>query len=241
MPAYNSAAFIEESIKSVLAQTYKAWELLIVDDCSTDDTGNIIDEWYRKDNRIKSFRLEKNSGAAVARNKALLHAKGRYIALLDSDDIWHPEKLKKQVAFMQDNGATLTHTAYQEIDENGKLVLGIIKAPKSTTYDQMLNNSVIGCPTAMYDSESLGKVEMPNVFHEDYATWLKILGNGSVAKGLDESLAYYRIHKGSLNRNKIKAAWYRWRVYRYSEGLPLGKSISYFASYLFSGVKKTYF
>ncbi len=236
MPAYNSAAFVEESIKSVLRQSHKEWELLIIDDGSTDQTPEIIAQWSRNDSRIRPIYHNVNKGSAAARNAAIEIASGRYIAFLDSDDLWHEQKLAIQLQFMRSTGAPLTYTAYKQIDEEGRVISELINAPAKTSYHQMLNNSVIGCLTAIYDSQQLGKVKMPDVFHADYATWLKILRGGHQAAGLQEPLAFYRIRHGSINRNKIKAAWQRWRVFRDCEQLSIPKSLRYFFVYAYHGI-----
>ena len=173
---YNSEKYLSETINSVLNQTYKNWELLLVDDCSTDNTISVIEPFQKKDTRIKLFRQRQNSGAAVTRNKAIKEAKGRFIAFLDSDDLWLPQKLEKQIGFMLKNGYSLTHTAYEIIENNGKATNKTIRSKPVLTYNNMLFSNKIGCLTAIYDRGKLGKVYMPQIRkRQDYGLWLKIL------------------------------------------------------------------
>ena len=155
-PSYKSEKFISQTIESVLGQTYQNWEIIIVDDVSPDNSNKIIEEYSKKDSRIKLIKLEKNSGAAVARNIAIEESKGRYIAFLDADDIWKPEKLEKQIEFMRKNNYAFTYTAYEKVDENG-VVFGKIGVPLKVSYNQLLRTCVIGCLTAVYDREKLAK------------------------------------------------------------------------------------
>ena len=197
MPSYNTANFIKDSINSVLCQTYKNFELIIIDDCSNDDTEKIIASYH--DNRIKFIKLSKNSGAAIARNKALKEANGKWIAFLDSDDIWYPNKLEKQIAFMVSNNYVFSYTNYIEIDEtsnpNGRFVTG----PKHITQKGMFNYCWPGCLTVMYDAERIGLIQIEDIKkNNDYAMWLKICKKADCYL-LDEVLAKYRRgRKGSV-------------------------------------------
>ena len=239
MPCYNAERYVDEAIQSVIDQSYSSWELLVVDDCSVDKTYERIDCWRKRDARIQLIALRANRGAAYARNQALKIAKGRYIALLDSDDLWCREKLRSQVAFMQSARTPLSFTSYRLIGEDGHDIAPPVIAPDQVDYRHMLRDSVIGCPTAVYDTAVLGKVKMPDVFHADYATWLQILRMGHVARGMQDILASYRIRHGSINRNKIKAAWHRWRVYRDCERCSLMKSMYHMTEYAYCGIKKS--
>ena len=241
MPAHNSADFIKESIDSVLAQTYKDWELIVIDDGSTDNTYSIVQECALTDSRIVLLKNEKNIGAARTRNKGLEKASGRYIAFLDSNDLWFPQKLEKQLAFMQKNGYAFTFSSYQQITVTG-LKKRIIHAKKQMTGDQILGDTSIGCLTVMLDKNIFGDFTMPNICHmEDNATWQKLLSNGEVGYGLNEILAYYRKGCRSLTSNKFLAIKKQWRVYRTYYHFDVCKSILYFTKYAINALKKYYF
>jgi len=238
-PSYNSSKFIEETINSVLAQSYKNWEMIIVDDLSTDNSISVIKNYIKQDNRIKLIQLEKNSGAAVARNKAIEEANGRYIAFLDSDDLWEVTKLDKQIAFMQENSYDFTYTNYNLIDENNTKYGNTFKSKKESSYFDLLKTCSIGCLTVIYDRKNLGKVYMPLILRrQDYGLWLKILKKIDKAYCLDESLAVYRTRKNSISSNKFKASQYQWKIYREVEKLNIFTSIYYFISYAYNGFKK---
>lgn len=204
MPSYNTAKFISETIESVLAQTYSNWELIIVDDCSTDSTDEVVKS-FLSDNRIKYIKNEKNSGAAVSRNRALREAKGKWIAFLDSDDLWLPVKLEKQIAFMKENDYHFSYTNYVEINEasipNGRFITG----PKRITKRGMYNYCWMGCLTVMYDAETVGLIQIADIKkNNDYAMWLKICKK-SECYLLDEVLAMYRRGRtGSISSHSVK-------------------------------------
>ena len=237
-PSYKSERFISQTIESVLAQTYQNWEMIIVDDVSPDDSNEVIEEYCKKDSRIKLIKLEKNSGPAVARNRAIEEAQGRYIAFLDADDLWMPEKLEKQLAFMTEHDLAFTYSSYDLMDEDGN-DLGSFVTKASISYEGMLKTCSVGCLTAIYDTEKLGKVYMPLIRkRQDYGLWLKILKEIKTTKGMLEPLATYRILKNSVSSNKIKAAQYQWKIYREVEKLNLFHSVYYFAQYAYHGVMK---
>ncbi len=240
-PSYNSAKFIGKTIESVLDQIYQNWEMIIVDDVSPDNSNKIIEEYSKKDTRIKLIKLEQNSGAAVARNRAIKESKGRYIAFLDADDMWKPEKLEKQIEFMRKNNYAFTYTAYEKIDENG-LVFGEIGVPLKVSYNQLLKTCVIGCLTAIYDVEKLGKVYMPtNTKREDFATWLNILKKVDFAYGIKQNLSQYRVYKSQSSNKKVKMAKENWKLYREIEKLNIFKAIYYFSHYAIRGILRTKF
>lgn len=225
---YNCAAFIGQTIESVQAQSFGDWELVIVDDCSTDGSERIAAACAATDPRIVLISLERNSGAAVARNRAIEAARGRYIAFLDSDDRWHPRKLEKQLAFMQDRGYSFTHTWYEKHDEAGRPLGITVRPPASIDYRGLLKSNRIGCLTVVYDSEALGKVYMPLIRkRQDYGLWLKILKGGTAIHVLPESLAYYRVRAGSISENKLEMVRYNWTLYRQVEGFGLLRSAYY--------------
>jgi teichuronic acid biosynthesis glycosyltransferase TuaG len=230
-PNYNSEKFIEQTLQSIIAQTYENWELLIVDDCSTDKSLDIIEKYSIRDKRIKIFRLKENSGAAIARNKAIEEANGSFIAFLDSDDLWLSEKLEKQLAFMIQNNYNLTYTSYTVINENALEQKKTIFCKQTLNYSQMLYSNKIGCLTAMYNKENLGKISMPKIRkRQDYAFWLKILKREETAYGLQEVLACYRSRSNSISNNKIEMLKWNWVLYRKIEKLSYFKSLFYVAS-----------
>ena len=240
-PLHNAENFLEETIKSVLEQTNKNWEMIIVDDCSTDRSLVIAENYAKKDNRIKIIKLEKNSGAAVARNCAIEVASGRFIAFLDSDDLWHPRKLEKQINFMLNRNVEFSYTFYSKINEFGESK-GVMKAPQKVGYRDLLKTCVIGCLTVIYDSEKLGKIYMPkNTRREDYATWLNILKITDFAYGLPEVLSNYRIYNGQSSSNKLKMAKENWFLYRNIENIGIFRSLYYFSNYAVRGVLRNKF
>ena len=204
MPSYNTGRFIKDTIESVLAQSYTNWELIIVDDCSTDDTDQIVEQ-YLTDDRITYIKNETNSGAALSRNRALREAKGKWIAFLDSDDLWEADKLQKQIKFMKDNGYHFSYTNYVEIDEeskeNGKSVTG----PKRISKHGMYNYCWLGCLTVMYDAETVGLIQIADIKkNNDYAMWLKVCKKADCYL-LNEELALYRRgRQGSISTQSIK-------------------------------------
>lgn len=217
MPSYNTAKFISETIESVLAQTYPNWELIIVDDCSTDDTDAVVCP-YLVDDRIRYIKNEKNSGAAVSRNRALREAKGKWVAFLDSDDLWFPEKLEKQISFMRKNDYHFSYTNYIEIDEttnpNGRSVTG----PKKVTRHGMYNYCWMGCLTVMYDAETIGLIQIADIKkNNDYAMWLKVCQKADCYL-LCETLAKYRKRSGSIsNHGYTKLIKWHYKLYREAE------------------------
>ena len=240
VPVYNVEAFIEETIKSVLNQTYKKWELILVNDKSNDKSADIISENYLQDN-IRLINLEKNSGAAIARNVGIEEAKGKYIAFLDADDLWQKEKLEKQIKFAKKNNYDFTFTGYEFMNENGKKTGKIVNVPETLSYKQALKNTVISTSGVILNVEELGKdlIKMPNVRRgQDTATWWKILKTGKIAYGLNEPLHFYRKNKKSLSSNKFIALKRTWNIYRKVEKIPPIKSIYYFIFYIINAIKK---
>lgn len=238
-PAYNAAEYIAETIESVLAQTYPKWEMLIVNDCSKDNTAEIVQSYAAKDKRIKLINLKQNSGAAVARNTAIQNAQGRYIAFLDSDDLWKKEKLQKQLNFMQQNGYVFTFTGYEHFKNNKENIQNKVKAPKSLNYKQALKGNQIGCLTVMLDRKQIPNIEFSKQRHEDYILWLNILKQDITAFDLNESLALYRVgNSKSISSNKLQSALWTWKVYRESQKLSVFKSIYYICFYCLGGIRK---
>ncbi|PJB81023.1 MAG: glycosyl transferase [Acidobacteria bacterium CG_4_9_14_3_um_filter_49_7] len=238
MPVYNSEKFLEESADSVLSQQYDSLELILIDDGSTDTSRDIIRKLAAKDQRVKPLFLHSNLGSAGARNEGIKRAEGHYIAFLDSDDIWLPEKLAIQLPFMEKLGTPVSFTAYRKIDSAG--VPGSkVRVPEEVDYLHLLKTNSIGMLTAVFDKEMVGARLLPEIrLQHDYALWLQILRDGHVARGLNRVLAHHRIHGNSISRNKADAARYQWRVYRELEELGRIKSAWYFAHYAVYGLLK---
>ena len=236
-PSFNSSRFIEECIDSVCSQTYDNWELLIVDDFSYDNSSVLIKKYT--DKRIVLIELNKRIGAAEARNIAIRKAKGKYIAFLDSDDLWQPQKLKKQISFMNQKDIAFSFSAYQRMSEDGLELYSIIHAPKMITYSSYLKNTIIGCLTVIIDREKTGDFQMPNIWSShDMALWLLIMKRGFAAYGLDDNLARYRVVSTSNTSSKIKAIKDVWRVYREVENLSFLYSCWCFLNYAVNAIKK---
>ncbi len=224
MPSYNST-YISESIESVLAQSYKNWELLITDDCSSDATRDIVAQYAANDARIKLFKLDQNSGAGVARNNSIENAQGRFIAFLDSDDKWLPNKLEKQIAFMLDNNCELTFTSYKVNREDG-VNTGSVKCLKKLSYFRLLCDNCVGCLTAIYDTKLMGKMYMPMLRkRQDWCLWLSVLKKCKHGYGLQEELAEYRVMANSVSSKKLSLVEYNIKVY--NEFLGHSKFVSY--------------
>ncbi|MCT4706780.1 glycosyltransferase [Enterobacteriaceae bacterium H16N7] len=238
MPTFNSAKTVSESISSILNQTYTNWELLVTDDCSTDDTLEIIKNFAASDKRIKFFKNDINSGAGVSRNNSISQAEGRFIAFLDSDDMWQHTKLEEQVSFMLENEYYLTYTQYKKIDQSGS-VTGYIQPPLRVNYSELLKANVIGCLTAMYDTKKLGKVFMPTIRkRQDMALWLKILEQVEYAWCIPKVLAYYREGHESLSSNKLKVMISQWQFYNNYLQFNNFKTAWYFSFYVIRSLKK---
>ena len=238
MPCFNAKRTISCAIGSVLDQTYSNWELLVIDDGSVDSSSEIVSDFSTEDSRIKLIRMSKNGGPALARNKGIESASGKFIAFLDSDDIWFPQKLEKQVKFAKENNASLVYSSYLTMNESGEDV-GCFKIPKEKImYRDLLKTCVIGNLTALYNTEALGKVFMEDVGHEDYTLWLKILKKTPYAYGLLEPLAKYRVSSHSISSNKLRSARWQWIIYRNVEKLSFWESCYFFSIYSYYGVFK---
>lgn len=224
MPAYNCETFISATIESVLAQSYSNWELIIIDDCSTDGTKVIAQKYANLDKRIKILEKPENSGAAISRNSGVEFATGVYIAFLDSDDIWFEKKLSKQIEFMETNGYLFSCTSYNKIDEQGLDLNRVVECRKTSDYNQILKKNP-GNSTVMYNSEVLGKHFIPNIKkRNDYVMWLSVIKEAKTLYGLEEVLSSHRLREGSLSNKKFDLVKYHWIVYRDIEKLSLLKS-----------------
>ena len=237
MPLYNCEGYIRESIESVREQTYKKWELIIVDDASTDKSVDIVKQIMKEESRICFIGLNKNRGVSNARNIGTEEAKGKFIAFLDSDDLWLPTKLVKQIETMEMENILLSYGSYILIGANGDS-RGIFKAKSKVSYEDMLKTSEIGTLTMVYNTDELEKHYFLEIGHEDYVMKLEVLKKIDFAKGIIEPLAKYRVTKKSLSRNKFKAAHWQWSIYRDVEKLSFLKSIYYFIFYACNGLKK---
>lgn len=231
-PVYNAGNYIEETLRMVEKQTCKNWELILVDDCSTDNSRQIIKEYmdFKGDKRIHLIEKQVNEGAAMARNTGIGVSQGRYIAFLDADDIWMPEKLERELAFMEKNQAAFVCTSYEFGDEKARGTGKIVHVPPILTYKKALSRTVIFTTTVMLDTARTGRelIHMPAVKSEDTALWWKLLKSGFPAYGLDEVLAVYRRPVKSLSSNKLEAIKRIWYLYRKQEKLSVLQSAGYF-------------
>ncbi|SDI32692.1 glycosyltransferase family 2 protein [Proteiniclasticum ruminis] len=225
MPTFNADTYLVETIDSVLAQDYRNWELIIIDDCSTDKTKSIILEYAKVDPRIKSIYLAENQGAAIARNSGVKIAKGDFIAFIDSDDVWHSNKLSDQLNFMVSNKYYFSCTYYQKMSESGEPLDVVVKSPQILDYYKLLRR----CPgnsTVMYNSLHLGKFYIPNIRRRnDFVMWLQVIKEAKTMHTLQTPLTYHRVREGSLSSKKSDLVRYQWQVYRHIEKLPLWISI----------------
>lgn len=238
IPVYNAEKFLKDTIRTIQEQTYINWEALFVNDCSKDNSTQIIEEANKIDNRIKLINLEKNSGAATARNTGIDNANGKYIAFLDADDLWEKDKLQKQIEFMKEKDCAFSFTGYEFADENGIGNGKIVKVPETINYKQALKNTTIFTSTVMFDLSNINKetIQFENVKSEDTATWWKVLKQIDCAYGLNEVLSYYRRTNESLSANKIKALKRTWNLYRNVEHLNIFYSFYNFCWYVVNAV-----
>lgn len=235
-PVYKAERYIEQTYLSVISQTYRDWEWILVDDCSPDDTCRIIEICMEKTedkdivNRIRLIRLDRNSGAAQARNTGIKQAKGRYIAFLDADDLWLPDRLKKSLAYMEEKSAGFVFTAYEFGDEDACGTGRIVHVPETLTYKKALSRTIIFTTTTLFDRQQIPDelLNMPSVESEDTATWWQILRAGHIAYGLDQVTAVYRRPASSLSSNKVTAIRRIWNLYRQVEGISVPESVILF-------------
>ncbi len=242
VPVYNVEKYIEETIRCVEAQTCGSWELLLVEDCGTDGTLNIIERYMEEHpgGRIRLIRQPSNMGAARARNRGLREARGRYIAYLDADDLWMPEKLERELRFMKEKNAAFVFTGYEFADERGKGTGKIVHVPETLDYRQALSNTTIFTTTVMFDTDKIAReqLEMPEMKSEDTALWFKVLRSGVTAYGLDENLVKYRRAGKSLSSNKLEALRRIWNLYRKAEGLGVAESAWHFCFWAFRAMRR---
>lgn len=234
-PTYNSEKFISETIQSVQNQTHQNWEMIIVDDCSNDKTVEIIESFIQSDTRIQLHKLDKNSGAGIARNTAIQAAKGDYIAFLDADDLWKPEKLAKQLAFMQSNNLPFTFSFYDWIDEVGISLKKRIETPLNLTYKQLFYCNYVGNLTGIYQVNFFGKIPISSIRkRQDWIMWLTILKKIKTAQPVSESLAFYRIRNNSISASKLDLIKHNFSVYRQFHKLNFVNSVFCMIGFLFT-------
>lgn len=240
MPVHNAEKYLSESISSVLQQTYPYWELLIVDDCSTDNSLAIINRYAVLDARIRCLKTDAPSGSpCLPRNLGIKAAQGRFIAFLDSDDCWLPNKLEQQLCLFGETGTIgLVFSDYEKMSEEGERNNRVIKAPMKVSYKQLLRGNVIGCLTAVYDTAKVGKMFFMQHTHEDYILWLSILKKGFVAVNTGTVEALYRVRRNSVSSNKLKVLSWQWDIYRNIEKTGLLKAVYYFAHYAYKAYRK---
>ena len=238
MPSYNAERFIAESIDSVIAQTVDDWELIVIDDASTDGTIDVVSDYQKNDPRVRIVTQTTNHGPAQTRNLGLAHARGHLIAFIDSDDMWHPEKTAKQVAAMDRNQADISYTGYKRRRQDHRHET-VVRVPERATYHTMLRRNLIACSSGMVRRSTCGFVRMPHIIRrQDHGYWLALLRDGTrTAVGVTEPLVSYRLHKDSLSANKFLAAKYSWKLLREVERFSITKSIWIFSGYAFEAMK----
>lgn len=239
MPAFNAEKYISAAIESVVKQKYKNWELIIVDDASTDNTLSVIEKWMQKDERIILYKNIKNLGVSHTRNKAISLSSGKWIAFLDSDDIWVDSKLENQMNYIYDHNINFVFTGSSYINELGSAYKGTFQVPKFVSYESLKKHNVISCSSVLINKKYFENIKMEDdSIHEDYATWLTILKDyDENAYGINEPLLIYRISKGSKSGNKIKTFRMTYKVYRFI-GLNRIKSVYYLIHHIYNSIKK---
>ncbi len=240
MPMYNSAEYVGKSIESVMGQTYANWELLVVDDGSTDNSCDIVRAYMLRDDRIQLLKNDHPVGMPFApRNYGIQRAKGDFIAFLDSDDIWLREKLSQQIPlFFKDNMTAVVFSDYEKVNEQGQRAARLITAPRKTSYRQMLYGNVIGNLTGVFDVRKVGKNYFTDVHHEDYAFWLSVLKSGYIARNTQTVTALYRVRKDSVTSNKLAIVTWQWNIYRNVEHIGILRSLYYYSFYAVRGLFK---
>ena len=238
-PLYNSSEFISQTIEHVIRQTYTHWEMLIVDDCSTDDSSAIVQKYAKKDKRIEFIQLKKNAGAAIARNKAINLAKGDYIAFLDSDDLWLPNKLEVQLHSMEARKSTFSHTSYALFDEKNNPLNTRTICNEWIAYKDLIKYNWIGTSTVMYNATVLGKHYMPDLRNrQDWALWLRLIKHSGEALFIDKPLTKYTVRYNSVSSNKMKLIKFHWLIYRRVENFNPLLSAAYLIRNLISHLRK---
>lgn len=231
MPAFNASETIESSIRSVLNQSFNDFELLVVDDSSTDDTCEIVEGYAQADQRVQLISHQRNSGSpAIPRNIGVEHARGRFVAFLDSDDMWFPSKLKDQLCLMRRYNSAISCTGYEVVNDEG-VRIGALVPPGSVGYEELLRENTLGCSTVVIDRTKVPDIHFPVCGHEDYALWLELTRTGRKVLGLQEERASYQVVPGSVSSNKLKVLGYFWNIYRNIEGFSAIRSGLYCLRY----------
>lgn len=231
-PCYNSGYSIKDTIESVLAQTYTDWEMLIIDDCSKDGSSEIIRQYAATDSRIKYICTDSPSGSpTLPRNIGIKHARGEYVAFLDSDDLWMPTKLEHQLALFGEDKVAIVYSNYEKMDEQGRRRGRYVIAPSSVTYRRLLKGNVMGCLTVMYDAQKVGRVSFKKIGHEDYALWLSVLRRGYIARNTNTVEALYRVNRKSVSSNKLTVLGWQWNIYVNEEHTGFLRAVWYFVNY----------
>lgn len=239
MPAHNSEQFIGMAIDSVRAQTYQNWELIVINDQSTDRTCEIVKSYEQHDKRISLHDTDYHNGMPSApRNTGVDLAKGRFISFLDSDDLWTNTKLEEQVPLFANENVVVVYSNYEKIDEDGKRSNRIVRAPRRLNYDVLLHGNAIGNLTGIYDTQKVGKIKVKDIHHEDFAMWLEILSKGGIGLNTNSTTAFYRLSKSGISRNKIRLLSWQWQIYRNVVHLSIAQSIKYYLFYAYYGFKK---
>ena len=241
MPCHNGAATLVQAVESVLAQSYADWELLIVDDASSDRSAAIAEGYCAKDSRIKLLYTTASTGKpATPRNVGIKAATGRYIAFLDCDDTWLPQKLEHQLPLLEKPDCAAVFSFYKKMDADGKVRPAVVTSPVSVSFAQLLDGNCIGNLTGIYDTAKVGKVYQKEIHHEDYLMWLKVLQKGFVARNTGTVEAYYRESGTSVSASKLKALGWTWNIYRRELKLPLVSSVVHFLNYSMKGILKRF-
>lgn len=235
VPCYNAEDYIVQCIQSVISQTYQNWELIIIDDASSDFSSSAVASLQKHEPRIQLTCLDKNQGVANARNIGIARAQGPIIAFLDADDYWHPQKLELQIRLLLDENLDICYSSYIKIS---KALSSVVQVPTSVNYKKLLKHNVIACSSAIMRKKALSDIRFLKIGHEDYVFWLSLLKRGAVAGGLNSPLMYYRADNVSLSSNKVIAAGYTWNIYRKVEKLPLLVSVYFFSNYVIRALVK---
>jgi teichuronic acid biosynthesis glycosyltransferase TuaG len=238
MPAFNSQKYIQSSIESVLSQTYQELELIVVDDCSSDETESIVKSFILKDSRVKYYKNPMNFGVSESRNVGICNAVGEFISFIDSDDLWFPNKLEKQLCMYSENKEVgVFYSGYEHIDESGFTLGQRVIPPERISYKDLLKTNYIGCLTVLVNLKKAGKISFQRLGHEDYNLWLDLLKKNVSFLGTADILAKYRIHD-SLSSNKLKAAKWRWIIYYKHQKIGFFSSVYNFIYYIITSVSK---
>ena len=239
MPCHNGASFLHQAVESVIAQTYEDWELLIIDDASSDGSTAIAEEYCTKDSRIRLLHTKQSTGKpATPRNVGIEAAEGRFIAFLDCDDLWIPTKLEHQLPLFEQKNCAAVFSFYKKMDKDDNVRPAVVTSPAVVDFDQLLDGNCIGNLTGIYDTAKVGKVYQKEIHHEDYLMWLQVLQEGFVARNTGTVEAYYRESDTSVSGSKLKALGWTWAIYRRELGLPFLASTGHFIKYAFKGLGK---